>query len=79
MYKMVLSDGTEIPNLTRLNPSTFSCPVQDSSLYFLLDEGHLAFVTLFNDNELEDVWIDCKRQNFSVQNGVAQFRLQFNT
>ena len=76
MYSLQLADGTVIPNLMRLNPSTFEVETQ-TSLYHQLNDSNLAFIVLTNeeDNLLEDVLIDYTLQNYSEQNGLIHFRI----
>lgn len=76
MYKLILTDGTEIYNLTRLNPSTFQLESQDGSLYWKLNKSNLSFVTLFKDDELEDTFFDCELQAFYTMAPYIEFRLK---
>lgn len=75
MYKLILADGTEIDNLYRLNPSTFELESNDSQIYWSLSEDNLAFATLYKDEELEEILMDCARTSYSMQNGVIHFRI----
>ena len=75
MYSLELMDGTIIHNVNRINPSTFEVE-GDSSLYWLLTEDNLACATLYLGDEIEDIFINCRRQNFYCNNGIVRFRIQ---
>ena len=75
MYKFVLADGTELNNICRLNPSTFEIESNNSQMYWALSQDNLAFATLYKDEELEDIFIDCLRTSYSIQNGIVHFRI----
>lgn len=75
MYKPILADGTELNNIRRLNPSTFEIESNNSQMYWVLSQDNLAFATLYKDEELEDVFIDCLRTSYSIQNGIVHFRI----
>lgn len=75
MYKLILADGTELNNIHRLNPSTFEIKSNDSQMYWVLSQDNLAFATLYKNEELEDVFIDCLRTSYSMQNGIVHFRI----
>lgn len=75
MYKLVLADGTELTGLERLNPSTFEIESNNSQIYWQLSDDNLAFATLYKDEELEEIFMDCKRASYSMQNGVIHFRI----
>ena len=75
MYKLVLADGTELDNIMRVNPSTFEIQSDDSQIYWKLSQDNLAFATLYKDDELEEMFIDCARTSYTMQNGVIHFRI----
>ena len=76
MYKLKLNDGTIIDNLERINESTFQCKGDASSpIYHQLSDQNLSFAFLFKDGEVEDLFIDYRRQNFLAQGDIIQFRL----
>ena len=75
MYKLVLANGTELDGLERLNPSTFEIKSNDSQIYWQLSNDNLAFATLYKDDELEEMFIDCMRASYSMQSGVIHFRI----
>lgn len=74
MY-LQLVDGTTITGLRRINPGTFELDSSDSSLYYKLDENNLSLALLFEDDLLEDIFVDYKLSNFSCVNGVVDFRI----
>ena len=75
MYKLVLADGIKLEGLERLNPSTFEIQSNDSQIYWQLSDDNLAFATLYKDEELEEIFMDCMRASYSMQNGVIHFRI----
>lgn len=75
MYKLILADGTTIDNITRVNPSTFEIKSNDPKIYWDLSQDNLAFATLYNDDELEEMYIDCARTSYTMQNGLIHFRI----
>ena len=75
MYKLVLADGTELEGLERLNYSTFEIQSNDSQIYWQLSDDNLAFATLYKDEELEEIFMDCMRTSYTMQNGVIHFRI----
>ena len=75
MYKLILADGTIIDNITRINPSTFEIESDDSQIYWKLSQDNLAFATLYKDDELEEMYIDCARTSYTMQNGLIHFRI----
>lgn len=75
MYKLVFSDGSAIENIERLNPSTFQVKSTDSQIYWQLSDDNLAFATLYNDDELEEVFIGYTRNSYYASNGVIEFRI----
>lgn len=77
MYTLELYDGTKIRGLQRINPVTFVKNGNDSSIYHKLDEYNLSFALLFNeeDDMLEDVFFECRRQNFSNDGKEIRFRI----
>ena len=75
MYKLVFADGTELDGLERLNPSTFEIESNDSQIYWQLSDDNLAFATLYKDEELEEMFMDCTRASYTMQNGVIHFRI----
>lgn len=75
MYKLILADGTELDNIMRVNPSTFEIQSDDSQIYWKLSQDNLAFATLYKDDELEEMFIDCARTSYSMQNWLIHFRI----
>lgn len=75
MYKLELMDGTIIDNLSQKNPSTFTVE-GDFSLYFKLNDDNLSCATLYNGDEIKDIWINYQRQNFFCDNGIIEFRVR---
>ena len=75
MQKLILADGTEIEILERVNPSTFKCKASQN-LYFELNEENLSFATLIEDEELEEVFLDCIRQNYFLDGDIVTFRIR---
>ena len=75
MYKLILADGSELSNLERLNPSTFQLKSTDSQIYWQLSDDNLAFATLYNDDELDDILMNYTRNSYYAQNGIIQFRI----
>lgn len=75
MYKLVLADGTELDGLERLNYSTFEIQSNNSQIYWQLSDDNLAFATLYKDEELEEIFMDCMRTSYTMQNGVIHFRI----
>ena len=75
MYKLVLADGTELEGLERLNYSTFEIQSNNSQIYWQLSDDNLAFATLYKDEELEEIFMDCMRTSYTMQNGVIHFRI----
>lgn len=75
MYKLLLADGTELTNLKRLNPSTFEIDSNDNQIYWQLSDDNLAFATLYKDEELKEIFVDCMRASYTMQNGVIHFRI----
>lgn len=75
MYKLILADGTELDNIMRVNPSTFEIQSDDPQIYWKLSQDNLAFATLYKDDELEEMFIDCARTSYSMQNGLIHFRI----
>ena len=76
MYKLKLNDGTIIDNLERINISTFQCEGDASSpIYNQLSDQNLSFAFLFNGDEIEELLIDYRRQNFTFQNNIIRFRI----
>ena len=77
MYRLEFLDGSYIDNVTRINPSTFEVEGNNSlERYFQLNDDNLSCVTLYKDDELEDVLIDQRRQNFSCIDGIIRFRIE---
>ena len=75
MYKLILADGTTIDNIMRVNPSTFEIESNDPQIYWELSQDNLAFATLYKDDELEEMYIDCARTSYTMQNGLIHFRI----
>ncbi len=75
MYTFVFSDGSKLENLERLNPSTFQIKSMDPKIYWQLSDDNLAFATLYNDDDLEDILMGYTRTTYYAQNGVIQFRI----
>ena len=75
MFTLQLADGSRVENLRRLNPSTFILDDTGANIYARLSDSNLAFATLLNGDELDDVLIDYTLQNYSVQGGTIRFRI----
>lgn len=76
MYKIKLADGTIIDNLERVNYTTFEQKGNDSSpIYFQLSDQNLSFAILYKDDEVEEIFIKYRRQNFLSQNNLIRFRI----
>lgn len=77
MYKLEFLDGSYIDNVKRINPSTFEVEGTNSlEIYFQLNDDNLSCVTLYKDGNIEDIFMDYTRQNFSCINGIIRFRLE---
>lgn len=76
MYKLEFLDGSCIDNLSRINPSTFEVEGLNSlDIYFQLNDDNLSCATLYKDDDIEDLFLNCYRQNFSCIDGVIRFRI----
>ena len=77
MYTLILSGGSTIENAGRPNKHRFVVK-SDMNLYDKLNESNLSFVTILKDGELEDVYFDCKLQNYFFQPPWVEFRLDLS-